>query len=121
MEIIANVNEECDEESHQKQLLLLINKATERSVTYTGNSWSSGGNTCKELLLIQLSFSNHQERDENVHVTLCLWMALISMLSEIQFRISIFWNKESQQYQSCYPSEDRKYIFIGAVRHWRGL
>jgi hypothetical protein len=41
MEIIANVIEKCDEESRQKRLLLLINKATERAAMYTGKSWSS--------------------------------------------------------------------------------
>jgi hypothetical protein len=34
--MIANVIEECDEESRQKRLLLPINKATERAAMYTG-------------------------------------------------------------------------------------
>jgi hypothetical protein len=38
MEIIANLIEKCDEESRQKRLLLLINKATERAAMYMGKS-----------------------------------------------------------------------------------
>jgi hypothetical protein len=41
MEIIANIIEKCDEESRQRQLLLPINRATERAAMYTGESASS--------------------------------------------------------------------------------
>jgi hypothetical protein len=36
------------------------------------------------------------KKRENVHVMLCLWMTLISVLSEIQFRISILREKKCQ-------------------------
>ena len=37
-EIIANVTQTCNEETRQKQLLVLISQAMESGVTYTGKS-----------------------------------------------------------------------------------
>jgi len=40
-EIIANVTQTCNEETRQKQLLVLISQAMESGVTYKGKSWST--------------------------------------------------------------------------------
>jgi hypothetical protein len=81
MEVIINLFEKHDEDI-KKQLLLPINKATDRAKMFTGKSQPP---MCrirrkhKQMnAIIWPSFSHHQEtRDENIHVILCLQITLV--------------------------------------------
>jgi hypothetical protein len=74
---------------------LPINKATGRAAVYMGKSLSSILRTRrkhkKRNAIIPTQYLKLPgQKSINVHVTLCLWMTLITVLSEIQLRISVF-------------------------------
>jgi hypothetical protein len=126
MEIIANIIEKYDKESRQKQLLLPINKATERAAMYTGKSRSSvlrirrKNRERKATNPTQLLKSPGKKRGKRSRD-----YVFVDDFDKCVIRNTIqdfyIQGKKVPTIPKLLPIIKRKYIFIGDVSHWRGL